>query len=447
MPSELLVSTDGGLFYTNQTAAELPVFEGRNQSYGTLQYYYAAMHPEAGRNFFIGGLQDNGTSIDADFDGQNIFGTISGGDGFYCFIDEDEPDHLISTIYYTWVYLFSFPDLQNYRNLGITDYKNGTFCNSMDYDWKYNFLYANGCGFSGQNANTLRVVKLTDEGISPIASNPPIKVPTNSPVPYSAIKWFVNSGEFASTIYIGTEAGRLYRMTEAMIAGELTDMTSDALPVAYISSIDIGQTEDTLLLTYSNYGVPSVFVTADGGQNWKNVEANLPDMPVRWGIFHPKNARQVMLATEIGIWTTENIFAQNVVWTPDIQGMANVRVDMVKFRTSDNTVLAATHGRGMFTAKWNPIFTSGKEDLITDPDLIQVYPNPSDGRFEVKLDNPGDGNLIIMDMAGRVVINEEISAQSGTWQKSFDLTKQSKGTYLVNVAVNGKTYANRLVLK
>lgn len=447
MPAELLVSTDGGLFYTNGTEQESPVFEGRNQSYGTLQYYYGAMHPDAGRNFFIGGLQDNGTSLDADFDGQNIFGTISGGDGFYCFIDEDEPDHLISTIYYTWIYLFSFPDLQNFRNMGITDYKNGTFCNPMDYDWKYNILYANGCGFAGQNANTLRVVRLTDQGISPIPSNPPLTLQTNSPVPFSALKWFVNSGEFASTLYIGTEAGRFYRLSEAMVAGELTDMTSDALPVGYISSIDIGLTEDTLLLTYSNYGVPSVFVTADGGKSWKNAEGNLPDMPVRWGILHPKNPRQVMLATEIGIWTTENIFAENVTWTSDIQGMANVRVDMVKFRNSDNTVLAATHGRGMFTTIWEPVYTSGMPDVALAADLLTVYPNPSDGRFEVRLNLPGEGTLTVMDVAGRIVVNEQIPENAGAWQKFYNLSGQPKGTYLVKALSQGRLSVTRLVLE
>jgi photosystem II stability/assembly factor-like uncharacterized protein len=446
-PSELLVSTDGGLFYTAQTNGESPVFEGRNRSYSTLQYYYGAIHPEAGRNLYLGGLQDNGSYLDTEFDGQPISGNVSGGDGFYCFVDEDEPELLISTVYYTWVYLFSFPNLQNARNVAAVDYKNGTFCNPMDYDWKYNFLYANGCGFAGQNANTLRVIRVSDEGLLPIPSNPLLKLPTNSPVPYSAIKWFINSGEFASTIYIGTEAGRLYKLSEAMVAGELTDMTSDQLPVAYISSIDIGQTEDTLLLTYSNYGVPSVFVTTDGGQNWKNVEANLPDMPVRWGIFNPKNPMQVMLATEIGVWTTENIFARNVIWTPDVKGMANVRVDMLKFRNSDNTVLAATHGRGMFTAKWEPSFTNSvpEESVAAKEDL--VFPNPSDGRFQVKFENPDEATLLILDVAGKVVLNEKITNTQGTWQKSYDLSKQPKGTYLVKITSQGKWYQSRLILQ
>ena len=154
-----------------------------------------------------------------------------------------------------------------------------------------------------------------------------------------------------------------------------------------------------------------------------------------------------MLATEIGVWTTENIFARNVVWTPDVQGMANVRVDMVKFRTSDNTVLAATHGRGMFTAKWNPVYTSGKTEVAVQSGLVEVFPNPSDGRFVVKLDNPGVAQLTIMDVAGKIVANEVIREQTGIWQKSFDLRREPRGVYLVKVVSQGKISATRVVLE
>jgi len=446
-PSELLVGTDGGLFYTGQTAEDVPVFAGRNRSYSTLQYYYGAIHPEAGRVYYLGGLQDNGSVLDAEFDGQAGFGTVSGGDGFFCFIDEDQPHMMISTVYYTWLNLFSIPDIQHFQQVASINYSNGTFCNPMDYDWKYNILYANGCGFAGQDANTLRIVRISEDGMTPIPGTPMLNVPTNSPVPYSAIKWYVNSGEFASTIYIGTESGRVFRLAEAMVVGELTELTTNDLPVGNVSSIDIGQTEDTLLLTYSNYGIPSVFVSTNRGQNWKNVEANLPDMPVRWGIFHPKNAGQVMLATELGTWTTNNIFAQNVVWAPDNQGMANVRVDMVKIRTSDNTVLAATHGRGMFTSIWSPGFISGKEDVVAGSRVIHVYPNPCHGRFEVSFDNTEDSDLTIMDATGRIIINEKIRGQQGSWQKSFDLTRHPTGIYLVKVESKNSKSLKRVVIQ
>jgi hypothetical protein len=131
---------------------------------------------------------------------------------------------------------------------------------------------------------------------------------------------------------------------------DLTEITGEDFPIAYVSSIAVGQSEDVLLVTFSNYGVESVWQTIDGGQNWTNVEGNLPDMPIRWALYHPANDEQVMLATELGIWTTNLLSSEEVVWNQNATGMANVRVDMLSLRQSDNTVLAATHGRGLFTA-------------------------------------------------------------------------------------------------
>ena len=55
-------------------------------------------------------------------------------------------------------------------------------------------------------------------------------------------------------------------------------------------------------------------------------------------------------------------------------GMANVRVDMLTLRKSDNTVIAATHGRGLFTTTFDiqmPLKISGAKIL-----LFTLIPRP-----------------------------------------------------------------------
>ena len=126
----------------------------------------------------------------------------------------------------------------------------------------------------------------------------------------------------------------------------------------------VGSSEDVLLVTFSNYGVSSVWFTDDGGDTWTEKEANLPDMPIRWALFHPDNDGQVMLATETGIWVTNMMLEDETIWYPANNGMANVRVDMLKLRKSDQTVLAATHGRGLFTATYDmDMFYVGEDEL------------------------------------------------------------------------------------
>jgi hypothetical protein len=142
-----------------------------------------------------------------------------------------------------------------------------------------------------------------------------------------------------------------------------TAFAGPALPVnSYISSIDIESgNSNHMLLTASNYGIASVWESTDGGTTWNSLDnngVNLPDMPVRWGMFLPASyvARTagpstggMLLATELGVWTASTSNGTSTVWTPDNTGLANVRVDQLVLRISDKLVAAATHGRGIFT--------------------------------------------------------------------------------------------------
>ncbi|MEZ5196203.1 MAG: hypothetical protein R2764_07345 [Bacteroidales bacterium] len=77
-------------------------------------------------------------------------------------------------------------------------------------------------------------------------------------------------------------------------------------------------------------------------------KGNLPDM-LSDAYHHPISAKVVMLATEIGIWTSYNLDEEEVIWQPDNNSLANVRVDMLQnFVEVDHTVLAGTHGRGFY---------------------------------------------------------------------------------------------------
>ena len=77
-------------------------------------------------------------------------------------------------------------------------------------------------------------------------------------------------------------------------------------------------------------------------------------MPVRWGLLHPENSNFALIATEIGVWETSNFLSEDISWSPSSSGLANVRVDMLSM--SDNMVVAATHGRGLFYGEFNPSF-------------------------------------------------------------------------------------------
>ena len=150
-------------------------------------------------------------------------------------------------------------------------------------------------------------------------------------------------------------------------------MDDGATPITtagWVSSIDVGADDQHLLVTYSNYGVLSVWETTDGGANWYSKEGDLPDMPIRWGLFNPDNRNQVLLATELGVWTTDDFGSGTTsapAWGPSNSDLAHTRVTMIKYRAADGIVVGSTHGRGLFTADF--FVTSPVADFISDQNI------------------------------------------------------------------------------
>ncbi|MBN2175378.1 MAG: exo-alpha-sialidase, partial [Bacteroidales bacterium] len=338
---EFMVASDGGVFYTSEGSENFPTFEEKNHGFNTLQFYKCALHPIADATFYMGGMQDNGTVF---YDGNAIGNQnrMSGGDGGACFIDKNEPDVWVTSHQNNNFYLFA-----NYQYLGTAfNWSSGNFISSMDYDFNLNTLYANAVTV----VNTLpdQILRLSGIPFGPLEGEF-LNLGTDSEVPFTHVKYSEYSPAGTARLFLGTQSGRLFRVENAQADFEVSEIGDPAFPAGAISCVAHGGSDDTLLVTFSNYGVASLWQSYDGGQGWEEKEGDLPDMPVRWALYHPQTATTAMLATEIGVWTSYNLDDEFVNWIPENDGLANVRVDMLQLRDEDLTVLAATHGRGFFT--------------------------------------------------------------------------------------------------
>lgn len=421
-----LVGTDGGIFMTNSGSDSLPMFTEKNIRYNTIQYYTCAIHPEAGKQYYLAGTQDNGTFryLEQPISINNL---VSGGDGAYCFFDKNEPDLNITSVYYNRYYVFQngMEDILSEPN-SIWEYYSGIFINPADYDDVNNTIYANATTYYGElQGHILRLTNMTDD----FPAGEFIDLNTGTTVHFSHVKISPHSTEDDVTLYIGTAAGQLYRVEDAQEDPLVYEIGRTNLPNGNVSCIDVGPNPNTLIVTFSNFGVESVWLTTNGGNSWQNIEGNLPDMPVRWVLFHPLDSRKAILATELGIWSTYDVLAVPVVWTPDNEGLANVRIDMLRLRESDLSVLAATHGRGLFIHNNLTLDVDYPSQDISD--LVTVYPNPSDGIFQIKTALSGDIFLEVFDLTGRTIHYQEIIAVEDQGIIEIDLSHMHSGSYIV----------------
>jgi len=409
--NELIISTDGGIFYTSDISLSSPIFEERNTGFNTLQTYKCAISPEASGNNYLAGFQDNCSVLYGD-EPVTVNDILSGGDGGCCFWDKNEPELFFTSYQYNSYKVF----VNGVLYTSLLNWFSGNFISAADYDYELNTIYANAAWFhTFWQDSILRI-----SGLPYNITVDFINMGTGSTLPFTHVKYSPYSPAGYSTLYLGTQSGRMFRAEQANTDPVATEVGSPDFPAGTISCIAIGGSEDTILVTFSNYGVSSVWQTYDGCQSWQEKEGNLPDMPVRWAIYHPAKSTAAMLATETGVWTTYNLDENDVIWLPDNNGLANVRVDMLQLRDVDNTVLAGTHGRGLFTTtyQYNPVTEISEHENNN----LTIYPNPTTGIVNIDFAIPQ-----------RIPVDIDVYNASGMLVRSFQL-KFSNNTGIINIS-------------
>lgn len=363
-------SNDGGIYRTTNATATTPTLSSKEIGYRTTQFYACAVHPTS-TDFFLAGAQDNG-SHRFTASGINSTSEVTGGDGVYCHIDQDQSQYMWTSYVYSNYYRSTNGGSSFSSALSNST---GRFVNPSDYDNTNNIMYmATSSGAylrwsnpqSGNSVSTVTVSGFSGQ-VSAVTVSP----------------------NTSNRVFFGC-GGKIYRVDNAHSGTSLTgtDIGSSSFPSgAYLNCIEVEKGNDNhILVVFTNYGVNSIWETWSGGSTWTSVEGNLPDMPIRWAIFHPQNAYKALVATELGVWSTDSLRGTTTNWGATNSGFANVRVDMLQIRESDRLLAAATHGRGLYTCYLpasappnvvNADFTASKK--ITYPDKTIQFTSTSTG--------------------------------------------------------------------
>lgn len=335
------VFSDGGVFLSTDwgnTAIAQSTITSRNTGYRAGETNSVSMRNSPASAYLLNTTHPLGGNqiTQADLAPGVTFFTLSSPFGI-TFIDEDEPSLLIFS-YYGSFYAYVNSSRQNlfYAN-------NTPTMASADYDSPANTLYS-----VDYDNNAYRIRKSAGIGSTVSTTYLPLTGVTDYPS-------FVKLSRDRTALFVGAYPGKLYRITGLdQSSPTLTAIDNNIFPqYSTISSIDVGATPNELIVTLSNYGARSVWYTNDGGTNWVSKDEvfhGLPDMPVRSVLFNPKNYKQVLLGTEVGVWSSNDITASNPNWSFSNAGLGNVRVNQLRYRAADGRVTAATNGRGIFTS-------------------------------------------------------------------------------------------------
>ena len=467
-----LSANDGGIFKTFDILAGEVEYQSLNNGFVTTQYYTGFMSRLPSDDFTIGGLQDNGSIITFDQFAANNGTRVIGGDGAWA----------ASTRFGIYYYM-SFQNGRVFRlsldpsDFSLTDFARvdpvggGSdpgqpylFINPFILDPNnQNRMYLAGGDFVWRNRNLSQVPSRSQQ---PTSFNWAQLADTE--IPDGQISAIEVSAEPANIVYYGSSIGRLFRIDDAHAdTYQVTDITADDFPnFAYISSISANPVNaNEIVVTFSNYRVQSVFHSTDGGSTFTAIGGNLEEAPdgegngpsVRWARVVPKNSgpTEYFLATSTGVYSTSALNGASTVW--ELEGpntIGNVVTNMVDYRRSDGKVVAATHGRGMFTSQISDVVPPPTISVEGGLQLEPPFPNPFSSDVTLPFNLPETGFIFVRvyNSSGQLIkVIARGQAFEGINEIFWDGTNSignpvPPGVYLIRFTYNNENVAERVIL-
>ncbi|MFG3497750.1 WD40/YVTN/BNR-like repeat-containing protein [Streptomyces sp. NPDC047928] len=361
---------DGGVFKADDLAAvgveaRAPFERGWTElvnNYGVTQFYGGAGHSASGR--IVGGTQDNGTLAFDPARGTEGWFAFFGGDGGWCAADPTDRD----------VFYGEYVHLNIHRNTdgGTTDdtdgdrYISGQFWNPAVgvWDWKpVPFQIPDA-----RNRDALFIApfvldpndpeRLLAGGMSLWRTNEAKRPNTFTTGPSwhrvkpsagSLISALAVAPGDSDVIWVGHRNGAVFRTGDGTAAEPVWDRVgvtgpSPLRPRRYCTCLTVDPVDlDTVYASFGGYEQDNLWVSRDGGARWTDLAPMLPAAPVRAIAVHPRRTEFLYVGTEVGLFASEDAGA---TWSPTNEGPTNCSVDDLFWM--EDTLVCATHGRGMF---------------------------------------------------------------------------------------------------
>ena len=289
-----------------------------------------------------------------------------------------------------------------------------------------------------------------------------------TPSPFSGGPTCFEISKDGNIIYVGTTAGDVWRITGINDVYPGNSYSVDVWRifdgVDRITSLVLDpENEDNLLVTRGLFQATSninlvqnassglTFITQVDNQKHGNLEG----FPIHDAIYDINQPGKVWLATEEGLYFTEDIYADSVIWNLDPVGEFTGRVSAVRQQTYNGegvtnygVIYIATYGRG--------VWYKGDFSLPNPPPpppeasfpLLQIFPNPATDLLNLQFNSNDYGtlNIEIWDVQGREVWQGTLVAEPGPNQRQMGLPQLDAGNYVIKINGLGNQLTTPLII-
>ena len=226
----------------------------------------------------------------------------------------------------------------------------------------------------------------------------------------------------SNTIYAGTSDGRIWQSAQALSgATDIHMVNLSYQPGRSVTAIAVDSANPkAAFAAYSGFSCPGVngcdglghvFLTNNSGASWLLVDGNLPDVPVNDIVIDPTDATDntIYIATDSGVYASANATAgAATTWSVLQTGLPNSQVLALRLRNTSRTLVAGTHGRGL----WKLLLPDLPGYTLTE--LSPASASTDSGSVQLTATGDGFTSQSVIDFNGVALPTTFVSATSLT---------------------------------
>lgn len=430
-PDKLYILTDGGLYRSDDFGDS---YYACTDGYVTSQFYIGSVS-STDPSLIITGAQDNYTNR---YNGTVYWDQVFGGDGSFCAINP----------------LDDFTEYCSYQYLNIQR------SDDRGFNW-YTIFSHNASSFGGNTVAFIAPFVLcnADPNVLYAASDTLYRSDD------AGFSWYPEGGEIdagnpglsiavsntnVDSIYITTAPGdinpmHVFKSSDGGIT--LTDI-SQTLPNRFPRDIAVNpQNSSEVYVVFSGFGTGHIFKSTDAGATWNDLTGILPDLPFHAIEILPASPETLFVGCDVGVFASVDAGA---TWYAFNEGLPQgVMIFDLRYSSSDNSLIAFTHGNGVYKVSLDDINTSVPQTSFTKDFTQKIISNPVHDQLSVLISSAisGVAQFQVYDAAGKVARPDSHHAVStGRNEFSLDVRNLSPGIYFLSTEILGRKSASKFVV-
>lgn len=214
--------------------------------------------------------------------------------------------------------------------------------------------------------------------------------------------------------------------------------------------------EETAYVLFSLAESGKVFRTRDLGLTWEELSGfgegtsstnGFPNVKTHTLLVMPNDPETIWVGTDIGVIESNDDGESWHIQDSDLPSVA-----VYKLKAVDDQIIAATHGRGIWSTtidglQWPVGLVAGIEDELEELS-ISLYPNPAQSSFTLVYGGmiSGPATLSIYDNQGREVKNQVIRISNSNGEIPVDISGIAGGIHIVNLSQGERSLSDRIII-